>query len=226
MGITAMTEYMEVFFLWCPLFFRGMMMTFGVTAVSACIGFGIGSCWGVLCVVPFRVRILSPIIEGMAFLLRAVPFYVWLLLVYFVLPDLFGCNLEPFSASVTALGFSSAGYVTRIVATGIAAIPKSQFEAGAVLGYRSFRLLGHIILPQAVRNILPLFYNELESLLKSTSVISSIGLLEITRVGMNIVSRHMHPVPVYFAVAACYLVLSFVLVLVRKAVFSGGNHRR
>ena len=155
-------------------------------------------------------------IEIVTFVLRGIPFYVQLLIVYFVLPDLVGFNLDPFSASVIALGFCSSGYVAQLVRGAINAMPIAQWEAAFSLGYSTFRSVVHIILPQMFRIILPSLNNELDALLKSTSVISTIGMLELTRVGMNLVSREMEPVPIYLTIAVMYLMVSATLNIVSK----------
>lgn len=74
-----------------------------------------------------------------------------------------------------------------------------------------------IILPQAIRGAVPSLNNELESLLKSTSIVSSIGMLELTRIGMNIVSRELQPIPVFLSVALLYLSMSALLSLITQS---------
>jgi His/Glu/Gln/Arg/opine family amino acid ABC transporter permease subunit len=199
-----------------PLLLKGTLMTIQVMLGAASISFSLGLIMGILSCNRLRVPIISSMVEGISFVYRAVPFYVQLLIVYFVLPDLFGFNLEPFSASVIALGMCSAGYVAQIVRGGINAIPAPQWEAAFSLGYDTQQSLRHIILPQMLRNVLPAFNNELDSLLKSTAMASSIGMLELTRMGMNLVSREMEPVPIYLTVAFFYLCMSALLNLITR----------
>ncbi len=194
-----------------PLLMKGVQMTIQVMIPAGFLGFSLGLLFGIFTSHRLHVSVLSGVIESFAFVCRAVPFYVQLLIVYFVLPDIFGFNLDPFTASVISLGICSSGYVAQIVRAGINAIPTSQWEAALVLGYGKWRCLRSVILPQMMRNALPAFCNEGEALLKSTAIVSSIGLLELTRAGMNLVSREMEPVPIYLMVALFYLVLSLVL---------------
>jgi ABC-type amino acid transport system permease subunit len=84
------------------------------------------------------------------------------------------------------------------------------------LGYKLGQTLYYIILPQMKKNILPAFTNELDCLVKSTAVVSSIGLLDLTRVGMNIVSRELKPIPIYLTVAFFYLCMSAIINLIMK----------
>jgi His/Glu/Gln/Arg/opine family amino acid ABC transporter permease subunit len=193
---------------------KGALVTLQVFACSAVLSFSLGTVMGILT----SSRLKIPLVEGITFVLRAVPFYIQLLIVYFVLPDLLGFNLDPFPASVIALGVCSSGYVAQIVRGGINAIPVVQWEAASTLGYTTTQSLRYVILPQVVRHVIPAFNNELDAMLKSTAVVSTIGMLELTRMGMNIVSREMEPVPIYLTVALFYLCMSAVLNLTTKTL--------
>src|SRR5690606_27696645 len=162
-----------------------------------------GTIFGILASDRLRLPIAAPLIDWYTFILRAVPFFVQLLIVYFVLPDLLGIDLSVFASSVIALGGCSSGYVCQIVRAGINSIPAIQWEAAFVLGYTRLQTLCYIILPQMLKNVLPALNNELEGILKSTAILSSIGMLELTRMGMNIVSRELKdPLSIYVIVAA------------------------
>lgn len=211
-------NYIELFTRSLPLLVKGMEMTIKVLGFSACLSFTLGLVFGLFSCHRLRVVFVTSLIEGITFALRAVPFYVQLMIVYFVLPDLLGVNFEPFPAAVLALGMCSSGYVAQIVRAGINSIPEAQWEAAFTLGYSKLESVRSIILPQMLRNILPAFNNELDSLLKSTAMVSSIGLLELTRAGMNLVSREMEPVPIYLMVALFYLGLSALLNLVARTL--------
>lgn len=206
-----MNGYLDLFVRSAPLLLKGTLMTLQVLLGSALLSFSLGTVMGILSCKRLKIPMISPIIEGVAFVYRAIPFYVQLLIVYFVLPDLMGFNLEPFSASVISLGMCSAGYVSQIVRGGLNAVPPAQWEAAEALGYNTPHCLRYIVLPQMLKAVLPAFNNELDALLKSTAVVSSIGMLELTRMGMNLVSREMEPVPIYLTVALFYLCMSALL---------------
>ena len=200
-----------------PLLCSGALMTLQVLFFSALFSFSAGTFFGILCSTKLKLPLLSSFIEGITFVFRAVPFFVQLLIVYFVLPDLFGFNLELFPASVIALGLCSSGYVAQIVRSGINSIPEAQWESAFTLGYTTYQTLRYVVLPQMFRHILGPLNNELDSLLKSTAIVSSIGMLELTRMGMNIVSREMEPVPIYLTVALFYLCMSALLNLITRS---------
>lgn len=206
-----MSDYTQFISRSFPLLLKGVAMTIQVMGGAALLSFFIGTLFGLFSSKRLKIPLVSSLIEGITFVLRGVPFYVQLLIVYFVLPDLIGFNLNPFMASIIALGLCSAGYIAQIVRGGINAIPVIQWESAEVLGYSDRQTAYYIVLPQLLRNILPMLSNELESLLKSTAIVSSIGMLELTRVGMNIVSREMDPVPTYLTIALFYLVMSSLL---------------
>jgi His/Glu/Gln/Arg/opine family amino acid ABC transporter permease subunit len=213
-----MNDYLDLFSRSYPLLLKGTLMTIQVLLSSAALSFSVGTLFGILCCNRLKMPFVSRVVETITFVYRAIPFFVQLLIIYFVLPDLLNFNLEPFAASVIALGMCSSGYVAQIVRGGLNAIPEAQWEAAFTLGYNKIQSLQHVILPQVIRNVLPAFNNEFDALLKSTAIISSIGMLELTRVGMNLVSREMQPVPIYLTIAFFYLCMSAVLNAVSRSL--------
>lgn len=201
-----------------PLLFKGAAMTLQILICAALVSATLGLFFGVFSCNKLRIPVISKLIIFFTFILRAIPFFVQLLLVYFVIPDLFCFDLDPFTASVISLGLCSSGYVAQVVRGGINAIGKTQWEGAFSLGLNQLQTLQHIILPQVGRNVLPMLSNEIDALLKSTSIVSSIGMLELTRVGMNIVSREMQPVAIYLTIAFLYLCMSALLNLLAKTI--------
>ncbi|MBS0620522.1 MAG: amino acid ABC transporter permease [Verrucomicrobia bacterium] len=193
-------------------------MTCQILACSASMSLVLGLFFGILTCNRLKLPILTPMIEFVTFVLRAIPFYVQLLLVYFVIPDLLGFHLDPFAASVIALGLCSSAYVAQIVRGGVNGIPLAQWETAFTLGFNPFQSLWQVILPQVGRAILPMLNNELDALLKSTSIVSSIGMLELTRMGMNIVSREMQPLEIYLTVAIFYICMSGLLATLARGL--------
>jgi ABC-type amino acid transport system permease subunit len=105
-----------------------------------------------------------------------------------------------------------------MIRSGLNAIPISQWESGYCLWYTTVQSLRALILPQTLRAQLPQLNNELESLLKSTAITSSIGLLELTRSAMNLVSREMMPMETYLTLAVFYVCLSTLLTLAARFI--------
>ena len=202
--------------LFTPLLLQGLWTTIILALCSSIIGLILGTVVGVLTSTHSRIPILAPLLDSYVFCMRGIPFFVQLLIMYFVIPNLCGIDLSPFAAGALALGLCSTSYVAEIIRAGINAIPKGQWHASLVLGYTRAEALRFIILPQVIAQTIPTLANELISVLLSTSIISQIGTLELTKVGSNIISREMNPLFIYLIIAAMYLVItSFILGLTR-----------
>lgn len=194
-----------------PLLIKGTAVTIAAWALVAVISLTLGTMLGIAScnqLASPRIRILARIYT---FIAKGIPAYVQILIAYFVMPALVGINVPGFVAATCALGFCSSGYVTEIIRAGINAIPAGQWQACIVLGYPLRATLTRIILPQTMRNIAPALLGELEQALKSTALFATIGVMELTRAGMNIISRELNPLPVYLTIACIYLLLSAVL---------------
>jgi len=203
---------------------RGAALTLYLWLGSAILSLSLGIVSGIVRSKQWRPNLLAYILDVITFVLRGIPFYVQLLIAYFVVPNLLGFAPSAETTSIIALGLCSAAYTSQTVRGCIDALPLGQWEACAVLGYSRYQTLRFVILPQAMRTMLPTLTNELDQLLKSTTIISSIGVLELTRVGMNIIARDMKPLPAYLTIAAIYLIISSLLQLLgqtceRKAAY-------
>jgi His/Glu/Gln/Arg/opine family amino acid ABC transporter permease subunit len=194
-----------------PLLTKGAGLTLLLWLSSATISLCLGGLCGILRSRNIRIAGLSTALDYITALVRGVPFYVQLLLAYFVIPDMLRVNPSAFACAMISLGLCSAAYVSQIICAGIDVIPEGQWEATLVLGYSRLQTLWYVVIPQVVRTILPPLSGELDQLLKSTSIVSSIGIFELTRAALNIISIHMQPVPVYMAIAVVYLIMSLGL---------------
>lgn len=201
-----------------PLLMQGLFMTIKLWLGSACISGVIGLILGIVSNERLSGNISRRVIAGYVFVVRGVPVYVQVLMAYFVLPDVLGINFSAFMSAILALGICSSGYVTEIVRSGFNAVSKGQWDACFVLGYTRWQAVRYVILPAVIRVIIPALANEQESLMKSTAILSSIGLLELTRAGNNIVARCMNPVSTYCLVACFYLGMSFAFSVLVNAV--------
>ena len=196
-----------------PILLKGSLITIGAWLIAGAISLTIGTFLGII-----SCRYLSlsrwNAIRIYVFIAKGIPAYVQILIAYFVIPAVLGINIPGFIAAVGALAFCSSGYVTEIVRSGINTIPLGQWDACFALGYPIRATLSRVILPQVFKNILPALLGELEQLLKSTSLLATIGITELTRAGMNIISRELNPIPIYLLIACIYLAFSAVLQLI------------
>ena len=192
-----------------PILLLGAGVTIEITAVSVFIGFCIGLFVGIARICKVKVlRILAAIYADC---IRGTPLLVQIFLIYFALPLLTGQRVEPFVAAVAACGINSGAYVSEIFRAGIQAIDVGQMEAGRSLGLSWWQTMYYIILPQAVRNILPPLGNEFIAMLKDSSLVSVIGFEELTRRGQLIIAQTYGSFEIWSTVAVLYLIMTLAI---------------
>jgi len=199
-------------------FVHGTLSTLFLAVVGICIGMSFGVIGGILTCRRIYIPGVHECMNVYVFVVQGTPLYVQLLLMYFALPTLWGGHISPVTAGLITIGMNSVAYVTQIVRGGINAIPRGQWEAAYVLGYSSLGTLWHIILPQVVRAVLPSLVNEMISLIKETSILGVIGVVELTKVARDTVSRTMEPLFWYLCVAAIYLCITSLLGLAARVI--------
>lgn len=156
------------------------------------------------------LRLANTICKIYVTVLRGTPLMVQLLIMGFVvmIPK---TTFETNVCAIVTLGINSGAYVAEIARSGIMSISEGQTEAGRSLGLNYVQTMSYIILPQALKNILPALGNELIALLKETSLVTVIALQDVTKAAQVIVSKAYTPVIPYISLAAIYLILVVVL---------------
>ena len=150
-------------------------------------------------------------------IIRSVPVLVMILWIYYGLPVLVGINFTAFTAGIIALSICDSPFLAEIFRSGFEALPKGQNEAGTSLGMRFYERLRLIILPQAIKIILPALGNQFVYMLKMSSLVSIIGLNELTRKANELVVSQYRPLEIYTFLVLEYLVLILVIsYLVRR----------
>lgn len=192
-----------------PMLLVGAGVTIEITAVSVAIGFLIGLFVGIARIC--QVKILRIIATIYADCIRGTPLLVQIFLIYFALPIVTGQRVEPFVAAVAACGINSGAYVSEIFRAGIQAIDVGQMEAGRSLGLSWWQTMYYVILPQAVRNILPPLGNEFIAMLKDSSLVSVIGFEELTRRGQLIIAQTYGSFEIWTTVAILYLIMTLAI---------------
>lgn len=139
--------------------------------------------------------------------LRGVPLLVQLLLCYYLLPVI-GINVPAMVAAVVTVGICSSAYVSEIWRGAIMALPPGQTEAATAIGMRPRDIWMRVILPQAFRISLPALVNELILLVKASSLVSIVGILEVTRASQAQAATTFRPLEVYIAAACIYLIIN------------------
>ena len=150
-------------------------------------------------------------------IIRSVPVLVMILWIYYGLPVLMGINFTAFTAGIIALSICDSPFLAEIFRSGFEAVPKGQNEAGTSLGMRFYERFRLIILPQAIKIILPALGNQFVYMLKMSSLVSIIGLNELTRKANELVVSQYRPLEIYTFLVLEYLVLILVIsYLVRR----------
>jgi len=187
-----------------PYLAEGLVITLQVTAVSFAVGFALAALLTPLRV--FAPTPLSVLARGYIEAFRGTPLLVQLLLIYFGLPSL-GIKLDPLTAGFVALGLNSAAYQAEILRSSIKAIPESQYLSAESLGMSTLQIYRYVVLPQAVRTAIPALVNEFVTLIKESSLVSIIGVVELTRRGEYLVAYTFKALEVYVAVALLYFLV-------------------
>lgn len=146
-------------------------------------------------------------VEGM----RAIPILVLILWVYYGLPQVAGFTLTAFWAGVIALAVSDSAFEAEIFRAGIQSIDKGQFEAAHSISLNYTDTMRFVILPQAIRRILPALGNQLVYMLKMSSLVSIIGMQELTRKANELVVTEYRPLEIYTVLLLEYLVLILIV---------------
>ena len=144
-------------------------------------------------------------------IVRAVPILVLILWVYYGLPQLSGITLNVFWAGVFALALSDSAFQAEIFRAGIQSISKGQYEAAQSISLNYRDTMRYVILPQAIRRILPALGNQLVYMLKMSSLVSVIGMQELTRMANELVVSEYRPLEIYTILVLEYLVLILIV---------------
>jgi len=191
-----------------PAMMMGLAVTLKVSAISELVGIAVG-----LVVALCRLSTFMPLrYLAVAYIdfLRGIPVLVMLLWVYYGFSILFGLNLSEMEAAVIGLGCSYAAYIAEIFRSGIQAIPVGQREAGRTLGLARWQVMAYVVLPQAVRIIIPPMGNTVISMLKDSSLVAIIAVSDLMRQTMVAASETFRPFELYAAAAIIYYILTFI----------------
>ncbi|UCD81055.1 MAG: amino acid ABC transporter permease [Desulfobacterales bacterium] len=142
---------------------------------------------------------------------RSVPVLVMILWVYYGLPVVLGISLSPFAAGIVALALSDSAFEAEIFRAGIQSIERGQTEAADALGFNYPQKMWHIVLPQAIRRILPPLGNQFVYMLKMSSLLSIIGLQELTRKANELTVTVYRPLEIYTVLVVEYLILILIV---------------
>ncbi len=189
---------------------KGLGNTFLIAILGLIIGIVIGVIIAAVKVYPSKSKVaavLRGIAEVYVTILRGTPIVVQLLLMYFVFLPAIGIAANNVVVAIIAFGLNSGAYVSEIIRSGINSVDPGQMEAARSLGFGYVRSMQYVVLPQAFKNIVPTLGNELIVLIKETSVVSFIAVLDVTKAFRSIASSNYEYVIPYLMLALVYLVI-------------------
>lgn len=202
-------DFVDMVAKYYPYFLKGTVNTLLLSLLATTIGFLLGMILALLRINSSKnwfLKLLRTLAGAYIELIRGTPLLVQLLLIFNSTT-----GMSRYAAGVIALSLNSAAYVAEIIRAGIQSVDKGQMEAARSLGLSSFITYKEIILPQAVKNILPALGNEFIVLIKETAIVSMVGIVDLMY-GVSIVqSKTYQPVPPLIMALLIYLALTLTL---------------
>jgi His/Glu/Gln/Arg/opine family amino acid ABC transporter permease subunit len=201
-----------------PFLLHGLWLTVELSAWSIVLGTLLGLLVGTIRFV--RVPVLNVLAAIYVEFIRGTPLLVVLFITYFALPALFGYRTTAYRAAIFGFVLFIAAYLAEDFRAGLRAVRPTLIQAGLATGLTRWQVLRHIIMPQAIRRVLPSLFNQYVRLIKFTSVASVIGVTELTGAGLLINARDFHPVKILATIAIVYLVVCSALSLAGRALYA------
>jgi His/Glu/Gln/Arg/opine family amino acid ABC transporter permease subunit len=196
------------FLLNIPALLWGAVLTVELSVLSILIGF----CLGILIGLVRLAKSFFPRSLAIVYIncIRGTPLLIQLFLIYYGLPQV-GLSLTPFVAALAGMSINDSAYVAEITRGAVESIDRGQWEAARASGLNYFQMLRHVIFPQALKRMLPPLGNEFIQLIKASSLVSTIAMVELTRTAQLIASSTFRPMELLVGAALIYLVMNLVL---------------
>lgn len=198
-----------------PALLHGVQVSLFIAACSCLIGFVLGTVLGVLQARSYHW--VQGIVGLYTTIIRGTPMLMQILFMFYFLPAI-GVNLSAIGVAIVAIGLNSGAYISQIIRSGISSVSIGQIEAAKVLGLSSFQTLWYIILPQALRIVVPTLGNELITLTKDSALASTIGVMELFKEGRAIIYQTLDAISILVAVGAIYLALTSIISILVNAL--------
>ncbi|MBR0468782.1 MAG: amino acid ABC transporter permease [Mogibacterium sp.] len=205
-----MWEIFVTYYLGQKLLWTGVGYTLALSAIAVLSGVVLGSLMAVGKMSRFKV--LRAVITAFVEVIRGTPALLQLFIAYFIVPMIFSfAEMTPFTCVAVGLSLNSAAYVTEIIRSGINAVDKGQTEAARALGLTSRTTMLKVVMPQAVKNILPALGNEFITIIKETSLASTFFVGELMTTYSVIKGVTFNVIPTLMDIGVIYFILTFTL---------------
>jgi polar amino acid transport system permease protein len=216
--VTPPTYSWDFGFLWAYrlLLLEGLGMTLAYTVGTIALGLVIGLVVGLLRLSPSRL-VTAPLVAYVE-IFRCTPLLVQIIWFYYALPVVIGVDIPAHVAATLVLSLYTGAFYAEIVRGGVLSIERGQWDAAAALGLRRLQAMRLVILPQAVRRMIPPFMNQSIIQLKNTSLVSTIAVADLLYNGQMITAATYRPLETYTLIAVIYFVVLFPLTLAAQGV--------
>ncbi|HSI02497.1 MAG TPA: amino acid ABC transporter permease [Reyranella sp.] len=195
---------------------EGALWTIGLTVSTLALGSILGL--GLAVMRLNKRRWLSGLAQGYVWIFRGTPLLVQLIIIYTGLPQLGLMRFSVLESAVIGLALNEAAYLSEILRGGILSVAKGQTEAARALGLKPFAIFRMVVLPQALRVIIPPLGNSVNGLLKTTSIASVISMEEVLRRGQILMQQKFQVLEVFMVVAILYLAMTTCWDLVQRRI--------
>lgn len=197
---------------YASMFWGGLAVTLEVTGAALVLAFALGALVAVLKVLPCRP--LRLVLDFYTSIFRGIPLIVLLFIAYFATPQLTGYKISMFAASVLTLGLNGSATVSETLRGGIEGVDRGQYDASRALGLPYVMMMTRIIIPQALRSVAPALVNEVITVLKSSSLVATIGLMDMMRAAQSVQALTYRAFEPFIIVAVIYYVIVMCLTAV------------
>lgn len=201
---------------YASMFWGGLAVTLEVTGAALVLAFVLGAVIAVLKVLPCRP--LRLLLDFYTSIFRGIPLIVLLFIAYFATPQLTGFKISMFAASVLTLGLNGSATVSETLRGGIEGVDAGQYDASRALALPYTTMMARIIIPQALRSVAPALVNEVITVLKSSSLVATIGLMDMMRAAQSIQALTYRAFEPFVVVAVIYYVIVMCLTAVARAL--------
>ncbi|WP_409176369.1 MULTISPECIES: amino acid ABC transporter permease [Brevibacillus] len=199
-----------------PVLAQGSVVTLKITVISLFFALLIGLLFGLMST--SRSKVLRGIATAYVDFLRGTPLLVQIFFIYFGLPPVLDIKIPETTAGILALSLNAGAYLAEIFRGGILSIDKGQMEAARSLGLTHGKAMRLVILPQAVRRMIPAFVNQFIVTLKDTSLLTVIGIRELMNSGEIIISSNFRSFEIWAVVAVFYFLMIYILSLLSRSL--------
>jgi len=220
----------ELIVKYLPLLLKGAITTLHIAAMSCFLGLTGGTLLALgqtqsslihasrLGKLRWAGSLLNYCISFYITIIRGTPMLIQIAFFYYAIIPALGLQISPLYAAIIAIGINSSAYISQVIRSGITSVDKGQLEAARVLGFSKMQSIRYIVLPQALRMVIPSLGNEFITLIKDSSLAYTIGVVELYKQGITMKSLTFDTMTTFTAVALIYLILTTVLSFVMNVI--------